>query len=59
MINTEDLCEGLPRELTAYFDYIRSLDKRCQRSLTTNSVVGRNEREQKFPSLVSQNWIQR
>ncbi len=25
-INTEDLCEGLPRQFTVYFDYIRSLD---------------------------------
>ena len=25
-INTEDLCEGLPGEFAAYFDYIRSLD---------------------------------
>lgn len=25
-INTEELCQGLPREFTAYFDYIRSPD---------------------------------
>jgi len=25
-IDTEDLCEGLPREFAAYFGYIRSLD---------------------------------
>jgi len=27
-INTEDLCEGLPRQFTVYFDYIRSLNEK-------------------------------